>query len=557
MVKGGKVPSNKTDHIWQVGAYIRLSVADGNDESLSVSNQREILSTFLKQDFEGFYELKDYYIDDGISGTTEDIREGFQRLAGDIAKGRIDCVICKNLERIFRNYATQGYYLEEFFPLHRVRFIALENPMIDTLKQPEIVQGYEIPIKGVFNDRFAQKTSTEVRRTFAKMGVQGQFLGGFPPYGYIRNPEDKYHFLIDEEAAEVIRFIFQLYAQEGCSLAEITRQLNNAGTPNPSRHKRMKGMNYRNPYSDRSPKNLWSPTTVKYILRNQVYLGSMVTGKTHMVNYKVHKAVPVEQEQWHIKENMHEPIISRDLFDKAQERLGSGQRAVSRTGKVHLLSGLIRCADCGAAMQRRHSSKIIYFGCSTYYRGSKKECTNHLIREDKLHKALLTTIQEHIREFCDAEKVLQSVDLEQRLGKARREKEQKCQHLKSELERTLNLGDELYMDWKQEMISKEQFVRLKQKAQEDASRLEKRIQEAEEEMEELRKGRGRESKLFETFRKHKNIQQLDRELVQDLVEKIEIHEDKSFSIYFKFQEQADALKEIIGVPDQENEAKPQ
>lgn len=557
MVKGGKVPSSKTHHIWQVGAYIRLSVADGNDESLSVSNQREILSTFLKRDFEGFYELKDYYIDDGISGTTEDARESFQRLTGDIEKGRVDCVVCKNLERIFRNYSAQGYYLEEFFPLHGVRFIALENPMIDTLKQPDLIQGYEIPIKGVFNDRFAQKTSAEVRRTFRKMGEQGQFLGGFPPYGYLRDPEDKHHFLIDEEAAEVVRFIFRLYALEGCSLAEITRQLNDAGTPNPSRHKRMKGMNYRNPYSDRSPKNLWSPTTVKYILKNQVYLGSMVTGKTQMVNYKVHKAVAVEEEQWRIRENMHEPIIGRDLFDKAGKRLGSGQRAVSRTGKVHLLSGLIRCADCGAAMQRRHSSKIIYFGCSTYYRGSKKECTNHLIREDKLHRALLKTIQDHIREFCDAAQVLQSVELAQRLSKTRREKEQKCQRLKDELARTVRMGDELYMDWKQELIAKEQFLRLKQKAEEDAARLEKRIQEAEEEIEDLRKGRGKESKLFETFRKHKNIQQLDRELVQDLVEKIEIHEDKSISIYFKFQEQADALKGITGMSTQKNETKSQ
>lgn len=554
-MKGNKVPSSKNDRLWKVGIYIRLSVADGNDESLSVSNQREILSTFLKRQFEGLYDLKDYYIDDGISGTTEDARESFQRLTGDIEKGRVDCIICKNLERIFRNYATQGYYLEEFFPLHGVRFIALENPMIDTLKQPDMIQGYEIPIKGVFNDRFAQKTSAEVRRTFRKMGEQGQFLGGFPPYGYIRSPQDKYHFLIDEEAAEVVRFIFRLYAQEGCSLAEITRQLNDAGTPNPSRHKRMKGMNYRNPYSDRSPKNLWSPTTVKYILRNQAYLGSMVTGKTQMVNYKVHKAVAVEEEQWHIRENMHEPIIGRDLFDKAQKRLGSGQRAVSGTGKVHLLSGLIRCADCGAAMQRRHSSKIIYFGCSTYYRGSKKECTNHLIREDKLHRALLKTIQDHIREFCNTAQILQSVDLEQRLNKTRREQEQKCQRMKSELARTLRMGDELYLDWKKELISKEQFLRLRQKAEEDVVRLEKRIHDAEAEMEDLRKGEGKESKLFETFRQYKNIRQLDRELVQDLVEKIEIHEDKSISLYFKFQEQEDALKEITGLSEQKNKVK--
>ncbi len=542
MVKGGTVPLNRRERIWKVGVYIRLSVADGNDESLSVSNQREILNTFLKRNFEDLYEITDYYIDDGISGTTEDVRESFQRMVYDITKRRVDCVICKNLERIFRNYAAQGYYLEEFFPLHGVRFIALESPMIDTLKQPDIVQGYEIPIKGIFNDRFAQKTSMEVRRTFKKMGEQGQFLGGFAPYGYIRNPEDKYHFLIDEAAADVVRLIFHLYVAEGCSLAEITRRLNDKGIPNPTRHKRMNGMNYRNPYSDKSSTNLWSTTTVKHILQNQTYLGRMVTGKTAMVSYKVHKAVPVQRENWNVKENMHEKIIDQDIFDKAQKRLGSRQRAVSKTGKVHLLSGLIRCADCGASMQRRHSSKIIYFGCSTYYRASKKECTNHLIREDKVHGILLKIIQAHIQEFCNIPEVLQGIEIHRRLEKVRQKKEDERKRLKAELERLANLEDEIYADWKQGVISKEQFLRLKRKSEGDAERLEKQIWDMEKEIEATRRGGEKESKLCETFQKYQNIQKLDRELVQDLIERVEIHHDKSITIYFKFQDETDAVK---------------
>ena len=176
--------------IWHIAVYIRLSRDDGNMESESVVNQKKILTEFLKQYFEGQYVIVDFYIDDGLTGT-DDSRESFMRMIQDIEAGKVNCVICKTLSRAFRNYSDQGYYLEYYFPQKNVRFVSTGDPKIDTYTNPEAITGLEVPITGLMNDRFAAKTSSDVRRTFDHKRRNGEFIGGFPPYGYLKDPQDK------------------------------------------------------------------------------------------------------------------------------------------------------------------------------------------------------------------------------------------------------------------------------------------------------------------------------------------------------------------------------
>ena len=261
--------------LWRVGLYIRLSREDGRTESLSVQNQRKILMDYLKEEFQGPWELEEIFVDDGLTGT-DDSRESFQRMIAAVKEGAINCVVCKTLSRAFRNYADQGYFLEEFFPRYRTRFISVGNPRVDSFLDPEAVQmGLEIPINGILNDRYAAKTSADVRRTLDMKRRRGEFIGSFAPYGYAKDPADHNRLVPDREAAQVVEEIFQRYVQ-GEGKGTIARQLNHRGIPNPTAYKARQGSRYRRPGPPGD--GLWTAATVGRILQNPVYGGTMGPG---------------------------------------------------------------------------------------------------------------------------------------------------------------------------------------------------------------------------------------------------------------------------------------
>lgn len=243
--KSDKNNTVKTQIVWKIGKYIRLSREDGNIVSESVVNQDQILNDEIPSFFEdGLYEVVDTYIDDGTSGTTDLERRDFQRMVQDMKCGRINCVIVKNLSRAFRNSANQGHFLEEFIPLYNTRFISLYQPRIDTFLDPEVVHSLEVSITGFMNEQYAYKTSADVRRTFRHKRENGEFIGAFAPYGYVKDPEDKNSLIIDEEAAQVVRDIFSWFITEGLSKNGIAKRLNEYGILNPAAYKRSKGFHY-------------------------------------------------------------------------------------------------------------------------------------------------------------------------------------------------------------------------------------------------------------------------------------------------------------------------
>lgn len=300
---------------WKVALYIRLSKEDGNDESLSVANQRKILTDYLNQSWlDEDYILFDTYVDDGLTGTDTN-RENFMRMRKDIVDGNVNCVIVKSLARAFRNLADQQKFLEEFLPLHRARFINLGSPFIDTYVNPNAVSGFEVPIRGMFNEQFAAATSEEVRKTFNMKRKRGEFIGSFAPYGYIKDPENKSRFLVDEEAAPVVKDIFNwfLYGIAGTtagslSINGIARELNERGIPSPIAHKKAQGLKYQNPNS-KFTTSIWTPTTIANMLKNRMYTGCMVQGRQRVISYKIHKQIKTPEDEWFIVENTQVPCL--------------------------------------------------------------------------------------------------------------------------------------------------------------------------------------------------------------------------------------------------------
>lgn len=310
--------------IWNIAVYIRLSREDGNEESESVVNQKKILTEYLEQYFEDQYVVTDFYIDDGLTGT-DDTRAEFMRMTHDIEKGKVNCMICKTLARAFRNYSDQGYYLEYYFPQKKVRFISTGDPKIDTHTNPEAITGLEVPITGLMNDRFAGKTSSDVRRTFNTKRRNGEFIGAFPPYGYLKHPDDKNRLILDEDIVPIKRDMLYWIIRDSMSLAGVAKRLNELGIPNPTAYKRGKGWNYCNPNVSKND-GLWTGSTVRRILLDKVNLGHMIQGKQRVVSYKVHDKVSVPEDEWFIKENTHEATFTQEEYDTLSRMLAKDTR---------------------------------------------------------------------------------------------------------------------------------------------------------------------------------------------------------------------------------------
>ena len=380
---------------WKVAIYIRLSKDDGNDESYSVKNQRERLNDYFNDlAANEDVEFIDYYIDDGFTGVDSD-RDDFQRLLTDVQKKKVNCIIVKDLSRLSRNDWECKYYLQLLFVELNVRFISLELPKLDSFKRPEEIYDIGVSFQSMYNENHCRETSIKVRGTLNKKREKGQFIGAFAPYGYLKDPQDRHHFIINPETAPVVKDIFQWFVYEGMSKQAIAKRLVASGLPSPAVYKQQKGMNYHNPNAT-DGKGLWSHRTVDQILHNESYLGHMVQGRHKVKSYKVHTIVAIPREDWYVVENTHEPIIDQATFDLAQTILQRDTRVAPNKKQVYTFSGFLKCADCGRGMTRRKCRGYVYYACKTYVHYSHDLCTRHSLKNEDLEKTVLLLIQKQI-----------------------------------------------------------------------------------------------------------------------------------------------------------------
>ena len=534
--------------VWRIAIYIRLSKEDARclDESESVTNQRAIIEDHIAGFNDGDeYIIVDEYVDDGISGTTDDERDDFQRMLADIKRGRVNCVIVKDLARSFRNYSDQGYYLDDWFPRYNVRFISLFHQPLDSYKEPQNMRSIAVPIQGVLNENHCAETSDKVREVFDMKRRNGEHIGSFAAYGYLKDPNDKNALVVDEEAASVVRDIFQMFL-DGMSKNAIVRHLNDHGVLCPALYKQERlGLKYQNPQMNMAKRPLWCAVTVGGILKNRMYCGDMVQGRYRMKSYKVHVQEIVPQDEWYIVENTHEAIIDRETFDKAQRLLMRDTRTGPQQKKLYLFSGFLKCADCGKAMTRSKVGNAVYYYCRTYKDQSKSACTKHTIKHIQLEAAVLYAIQQQVYLAVDFSKTIEQINKAPLVKSQSKKLHDAIEQKERELAKIVRYKQSIYQDWKDGEITHSDYRHMKEDYEQQAEALNQVLERLRDEQRELENGIDTENPFLATFRQYQNIEKLTRDVLIELVDHIKVYEGGSISIVFRFADELRRIKEFI------------
>lgn len=528
---------------WKAADYARISREDGDkEESDSIGTQFDIIDDYIAHNDD--ITFIDRYSDDGWSGTNFD-RPDFMRLMEDIKKGKINCVIVKDLSRLGRNYILVGQYLEMIFPMLNIRFISV-NDRIDSIKDPASINNALVSFKNVMNDEYCRDISNKVRSSLDRKRSKGEFIGSFASYGYMKDPDDHHHLIVDPVAAEVVKNIFDWFLQ-GMSILGIAKRLNHMGIPNPSAYKRQCGLNYKHPAGQLD--SAWPDSSVKRVLKNRLYVGDMVQNKNRTKSYKVQVSVAVPEENWVIVPNMHEAIIDREKFETVQQLLMRDTRTSPGINHVSIFAGYIRCADCLRAMGKKSVAqsygKYHYYVCQTFRKAGRNLCTKHTIREKQLYDAVLATIQSQIDLAVSMDQLVNDLK-SQNVRAAKSSRLEKMLQLKEEeYEKVSRCRIDLYPDWKAGILSKDEYLSLKAKIGEQLEQIEIAIANIKEEISKYQSAPVSENKFISSFLRYRNIQVLTREVIVELIEMIYVHEGGTITIQFKYQDEYQRLLDLI------------
>lgn len=528
--------------LFNVAEYIRLSREDGDKaESDSIGNQRKLIADYIKYKDDFF--LYDTYIDDGFTGTNFN-RPNFLRMIADIEDGKINCVIVKDLSRFGRDYIETGRYLERYFPDHDVRFISITDN-IDSFRQ-----SYDMlmPIKNIFNEQYARDISQKVHASMTTKQKNGEFIGAFASYGYKKSTSDKNRLVVDEYAAGIVRKIFSLYIG-GCGKVRIAHMLNEEGILCPSEYKRVSGDNYRN--CNRLDKTFyWTYSTIHNILQNEIYIGNMVQGKT--VRHMRKKAKAKDRSDWVIVKDTHEAIIDEATWNKAQSLLNRRTRNLDLNANVSIFAGFLKCGDCGRALAKKSHTltggdKIINYYCGTYVRSGKNYCTPHAISYIVIEKIILDDLKTIVQSIDDMQEIVE--DQRKAVFSFQYKNEEEKKRLETELQKVKGLKKAVYEDYREGLLSKEDYLSYRQDYEKRENLLTVQIEEGE------KKETDRSANFLQTpwikrLLEVREIDKLDRDTVVEMVHEIKVYENRKIKITYNFSDEVQALFNTVYTPDQ-------
>lgn len=546
--------TNLNTDVYDADVYLRLSKEDGDkEESDSITNQRELILEFLKSRED--IRIHEVRVDDGYSGVNFE-RPAFQQMLEDIKAGKVNCVVTKDLSRFGRNHIEVGKYIEKIFPYLGVRFIAV-NDNYDSLTNDTQTNNIIIPFKNLINDAYCRDISIKIRSNLEVKRKRGDFVGPFAPYGYRKSEEDKNKLEIDEEAAEVVRSIFRMYLQ-GSNAYKIAEKLNKKNILTPMDYKKENGSAFYTGFK-KNLKSQWTHMHVLRILGNPVYTGTLVQGKETTPNYKVKKKVKREQSKWSQVENTHDAIIPSVDFQNAQEQLQMDTRTGTAKEKIYYLSGIVKCGDCGANMVRKTvpsgKRKFIYYVCGSH-KGNKDICSSHSINAEALEESVLKLLNHQIKNVTDLGRILDKLE-DAQIRKVEMEKRNRqITKKKEEVQKYNHLRLDLYEDYKEGLITKEEYLELKEIYEKRAKALEQSLEAMEVQM---AFGADREKDKcgwINEFKKYGYLGCLSREVIVSLIEQILVYEKKEgeryprIEIHFKYEDKFQAsvnmLEELNG-----------
>ena len=513
--------------VYKVAIYIRLSREDidKDGESESVSNQKSLLMRYVN---ENRYELVDIYIDDGVSGTTFD-RPEFNRMIEDIEKGKINMVITKDLSRLGRDYIETGKYLEKYFPSHQVRYIAVTDG-IDTFLDG--TNNDIAPFKSLFNDMYAKDISKKIRSSLKAKMKDGKWVGGRAPFGYKIDPEDKNHLVIDEEQAPAVRRMFEL-ASTGMTAYYIAKQLTEEKFVTPAKYLNFAWMKTSYDYGR------WNPKTIKEMLISEMYIGNLVQNKRSKVNYKIKKIVWNDPSEWIIVPNTHEPLVSEKVFRQIQKFIPA--RAIKNTKKeIFLFDGLLTCYECKhniSIQPRRKVDNRAYTICN-YYRMYIKEhlCTTHSNNYETLENQVLLLIKDLCQKYVDSYLVEENIKNKDSIDSKIEKIKNEIKNLENNIEVDISNIDKTYLDKLNGKVSNEMYERLQTRLERQISDNKGRVKMLKELLMDLQKDSKNEKNYSKVVKEFLSMEHPTRETIIKLINRIEIHNDKTLDIYFNFKQ---------------------
>ena len=538
---------------FRTAAYVRLSMEDsGKIDGYSLQNQKDLLMSFINDHND--LHLYKMYVDNGYTGTQFE-RPAFDEMMQDMKSGLINCIVVKDLSRLGRNYLEAGNYLEQIFPFFKVRFISITDGY-DSISPDFTDEALIIPLKNIINEGYAKDISVKVSSAIATRKRQGKFMGKVPLYGYLKDPDDKNHLVIDPDASLIVQRVFQMKL-EGVSLGLIAKQMNEEGVPCPSKYFVLKGLSKETKYLN----SFWDRNTAKRMLTNRMYLGCIVYGKSVRSFAKGIKEHTVPEENWKIVEGTHEPLVTEEAFERVQELLEESSReakdhASYAEGNVpNLFRGLIRCADCGGAMRMGKFRKPKKSGAEEYHYYGVYECSRHKliydyscpqksIRKDILDNAVEEAIRYHIRMFLDLERIIADLNKKTSVREAAVGMQDLIRKKQRRIAKVEQMSCGIYEDYQEGILNETEYLTLRKTYADEVLSLTKEIEGLLQDQAQYDENYRAAGSLSELAHQYSDFTELTREIIETFIAEIRVHTGGRLKITFRFEDEFEKLQQI-------------
>ena len=534
-----------TEKVYKTAIYVRLSVEDERKiECESVENQIKLLRDYVKShDDLAEYDL---YVDRGITGTKFD-RPEFNRMVADMRAGKFNCIVVKDLSRLGRNYLETGNYLESIFPIFGIRFISVTDHY-DSLTAKASEDGLIVPLKNLINEAYAKDISKKVSSSVLARQKQGKHLAGKPPYGYNKDPEDKYHLVIDDNVAGNVVRIFEERLL-GNSFEKIAAGLNNDGISSPGKYHYERGFYHNERYKD----GLWDYGAVRKILLNRCYVGDMVQGRTRKAFYKGQPTTIVPEEEYVVVEGTHEPIVSREIFDRVQGMFAETKSAaleIKASQEMiempeNLFDDLFVCGDCGRKMHyktsKREGRRNYYYVCAASAAYGDK-CKAKDISKKKLDAAVETALRRQVEVYEGWMEQSRTINKTAESKSHRSELNREIKRLEEEIKGLSAKSIRLYDDFSDGVISEDDYLFAKKSYQDEIGELERTLASKKEAVNHYGASYGGRDEMADAYRNSSGFEELSKDIVRALIDKIIFFGKGRMEICFKYE---DEMQEFI------------
>ena len=550
------VAVESAEHIYKCALYARISVENERKrEADTIGNQMQLLNDYVSEHSD--LTVYDLYIDDAISGVNF-VRPEFSRMMNDLRDGKFDCIVVKDLSRLGRNYLESGEYIELVFPFFQCRFIAITDRFDSKYQQAD----FSIQLKNLANEMYAKDISKKITSAKRIAQEQGKLTTGRAPYGYLVDPADKDHLIVDEEVAPIVRQLFEMVAA-GSTLHAAATTMNERGIPSPGRLLYDRGI----ATTDKFQNSRWYMPTIRRILTDEVYLGWMVSSRQRSA-YRTtgqKKTIKVPREEWIVTKATHEPIVTEALFYKTQEyfvktkeKYGKASLYNMRSRKASVLTGHLRCGECGKAMHLRkkkdHSSQEQnWYFCPMHEHYNSTYCTKKAVKQEDVESVVLKLIQAQIKLFTDSRELCLSLN---KRSSSKTKFRIYCDHIrevKGQIDRCMNSKAALYEDYADGTISQEDYLSMGQQYAQKADDLRIFLAELEQESQKYSQIYQSGSSWAHLAEQYQDIDELTEEVVDAFIDKVTLYNNGYVDITFNFRDEMDEVIHLAAIRRREAE----